>query len=180
MNRILAAGLILGLSACATAPEAPPVAEAPPAPAAAPPAPAALGLIDRYDEQALRSILGELEYVVVDASVTASGKPFLTVEPGAGLVFVVTGEDCSGEGAAKVCPGVQLSAQFAEAGDTDFDELIARANRTLRPAKLFRGGSGVAYERYLILDGGVSRENLKTEISVYVEILGALMKQINP
>jgi hypothetical protein len=55
---------------------------------------------------------------------------------------------------------------------------MATANRTLRPAKLFWAGDTLAYERYLIMDGGVSRTNLKENISVYVEILEALMGQL--
>jgi len=54
------------------------------------------------------------------------------------------------------------------------DVIIEQGNRTLRPAKLFRIDSGLAYERYLIMDGGVSRENLKTNISVFVEVLEAI------
>jgi hypothetical protein len=138
------------------------------------------GLIDRYDGKALRSIFDELKYAVVHSSVSSSGKPFMTVETSNGLSFRVMGESCKGEGASQVCLGVQLSTQFAEAGDVEFDAALATANRTLRPAKLFRVDSGLAYERYLIMDGGISRENLKTNITVYVEVLRAIFDQLFP
>jgi hypothetical protein len=170
MKRIVAASLILALGACASTGT----------PSAAPPASAAAaGLIDRYDEQAMRSIMSELEYVVLDAHKNAAGRPAMSIEAG-DMAFEVTGESCEGAGAAQVCAGVQFSAQFPENDAVDVDEVMARANRTLRPAKLFRAGAGVVYERYLIMDGGISRENLKTEISVYVEILEALFGQLNP
>lgn len=136
------------------------------------------GLIDRYDEAALRSVLQELGYAVVGEDTSGTGKPFLTVEAGDKLSFRVMGESCDGEGDAKVCAGIQLSTQFGETGDADFDAVMAAANRTLRPAKLFRIDSGLAYERYLIMDGGVSRENLKTNISVFVEVLEAIYGQL--
>lgn len=102
----------------------------------------------------------------------------MTVEAGDELSFRVMGESCEGEGAAQVCLGIQLSTQFAEIDGTDFDTVITAANRTLRPAKLFRIDSGLAYERYLIMDGGVSRENLKTNVTVYVEVLEAIYGQL--
>src|SRR5262249_9295419 len=137
------------------------------------------GLIDHYNEQALRSVVTGLGYNVLDARINGAGKPAMSVEAGA-MAFEITGESCEGEGAQRVCAGVQLSAQFREEDGVDVDEVMAKGNRTLRPAKLFRAGAGVVYERYLIMDGGVSRKNLETEISVYVEILEVLFKQLNP
>jgi hypothetical protein len=169
MIRILAASLILALSACASAPSAAPAKSAD----------AVSGLVDHYDEQALRSIMDEVGYKVLDARINSAGKPAMSIEAG-DMAFEVTGESCEGEGAARVCAGVQLAAQFPENDSVDADEVMARANRTLRPAKLFRAGAGVVYERYLIMDGGLSRENLKTEITVYVEILEVLFGQLNP
>jgi hypothetical protein len=166
MLRYLALGATLTLGGCATtAPRA---------------STFSAKLIDRYDEAALTSILQELKYAVVESSVSSSGKPFMTVEAGDELSFRVMGESCDGEGSSQVCLGVQLSTQFAEAGDVDFDEVMATANRTLRPAKVFRIDSGLAYERYLIMDGGISRENLKTNISVYVEVMEALYGRLFP
>jgi hypothetical protein len=167
MVRSLAFGLALALGACATT-------------APGSPAPSTAKLIDRYDQSALTSIMAELKYAVVETSVSSSGKPFMTVEAGDDLSFRVMGESCEGEGASQVCLGVQLSTQFAEVDGTDFDAVMAAANRTLRPAKLFRIDSGLAYERYLIMDGGISRENLKTNISVYVEVLQAIYGQLFP
>jgi hypothetical protein len=177
MKCAFAAGLLLLLASCAGAPT--PAALAAGVRASTPPASAAdQGLIDRYDEQALRSIFAELGYSVVDASVTASGKPFLSVEAGKTLAFVATGDGCEGKDALKICWGIQLSTVIGSAGGADLGEIQEKANRTLRPAKLFVGNAGLVYERYLVMDGGVSRENLKTNVSVYVEILQALLDQI--
>ena len=167
MKRIFAASLALALGACAST-------GAPPAGPAAPD-----GLIDRYDEQALRSIMSELEYVVLDARTDGAGRPSMSIEAD-DMAFEVTGQSCEGQGAARACAGVQLSVQFPENDGVDVDEVMAKANSTLRPAKVFRAGAGVVYERYLIMDGGVSRENLKTEVSVYVEILKVLFGQLSP
>lgn len=157
----------LALGACASAPTAGAPAKADNA-----------GLIDRYDTPALRSIIADLGYAITDFGESSSGKPMMEVDTKDGLSFRVLGENCNGEGKNQVCTGVQLSTQFGES-DADLDEIMARANRTLRPAKVFRVDAGLAYERYLIMDGGVSRENLKTEIEVFVEILGVLWKQVS-
>jgi hypothetical protein len=101
----------------------------------------------------------ELEYKVLDARINGDGKPAMSIEAGA-LAFEVTGESGEGEGSARVCAGVQLAAQFPENSAVDVDEVMARANRTLRPAKLFRAGAGVVHERYLIMDGGISRDTI--------------------
>ncbi len=167
---IWSAGLALALGACVSAPGGTPTAgEALGA--------ASRGLIDRYDEAALKAVVKELGYAVVESSITSSGKPFMTVEAPGEAQFRVMGESCEGAGKEQVCWGVQLSTQFGDTGG-DLDVLMSTANRTLRPAKLFRVEAGAAYERYLIMDGGVSRENLKSNISVYVEILDALLKQL--
>jgi len=165
MLRIIGLAAALSLCACATT-----------SPTSAGPS-AETGLIDRYDAPALRSIIAELGYTITDQGPSSTGKPMLVVETPENFSFRILGESCEGEGKDQVCQGVQLSTQFAESG-ADFDEIMARANRTLRPAKVFRVDAGLAYERYLIMDGGVSRENLKTEIEVFVEILGVLWKQV--
>jgi hypothetical protein len=67
--------------------------------------------------------------------------------------------------------------QFGET-NTDLDNLIEQGNRTLRPAKLFRVDAGMAYERYLIMDGGITEENLKTNISVFVEVLRIVLDRL--
>jgi len=165
MVRALAAGLVLLLGACATgAPKAPGVASAG-------------ALITRYDEAALKQVVTGLGYSVVDSGLSSSGKPFLSVEAGKELAFRIMGESCEGEAAKQVCMGIQLSTQFAQTND-DLDNLIEQGNRTLRPAKLFRVDAGMAYERYLIMDGGITPENLKTNISVFVEILQIVLDRL--
>jgi len=171
MKRILLA-LVLGLgfgglSACATAPPAGPKAMV-----------ATGDLIDRYDAEAIHSILSEMQMTVADESVNSAGKPFMMVDMPGGASLRIMGESCEGKGKDQVCAGIQLSTQFAPTGDVDFDKAMATANRTLRPAKLFWAGDTLAYERYLIMDGGVSRANLMENISVYVEILQGLMSQL--
>jgi len=166
MMRWLAAGL--GLLAAACASTAPQTGAAPRA---------AGGMIDRYDETALKKVIGDLHYSVVDTDVSSSGKPFISVEAGDGVAFRIMGESCEGEGKDQVCQGIQLSSQFGETG-TDLDNIITQGNRTLRPAKLFRVDAGMAYERYLIMDGGISAENLSTNISVFVEVMQLLLERL--
>ena len=164
--RWLVAGLGLLAAACASS-----------APQSGGTPKAAGGLIDRYDEAALKKVIADLHYKVVDTDVSSSGKPFMSVEAGADVAFRVMGESCEGEGKNQVCLGIQLSTQFGETA-ADLDNIITQGNRTLRPAKLFRVDAGMAYERYLIMDGGISAENLSTNISVFVEVMQLLLERL--
>ncbi|HVY90616.1 MAG TPA: YbjN domain-containing protein [Hyphomonadaceae bacterium] len=138
-------------------------------------------LIDRYDGPVLRSIISELGYTISDSDVDSQGRPRMTIEVGgdSSAAFRIVGQSCEGKDKDQVCQGIQLAAQFGKNGDDEkLGDLVDRVNRTLRPAKIFWIDSGLAYERYLIMDGGVSRENLKTNIEVFVEILQAIWDQI--
>jgi Putative bacterial sensory transduction regulator len=164
-------GLALGLAACTSMSQAPM--------GAAPGAAGADALIDRYDEVALKSITSELGYSISEKDTDNQGRPFMTVEAGGDMAFRIGGQSCEGKSKEQVCQGVQLTARFpGDPDDEKLNEIVDRVNRTLRPAKIFFIESGVAYERYLIMDGGVSRENLKVNIEVFVEILEAILKQI--
>jgi hypothetical protein len=134
-------------------------------------------LIDRYDEAALKKIVADLGYSLVDTDVSASGKPFMAVEASDELSFRIMGESCEGEGKAQVCRGVQLSTQFGQTG-ADLDNIIVQGNRTMRPVKLFPVDAGLAYERYLIMDGGITAENLATNITVFVEIMQIVLDRL--
>jgi hypothetical protein len=167
MVRGVAAGLALLLGACASTPASGPLSFA-----AAPG-----GLITRYDEAALKKVVADLGYSLVDTDVSSTGKPFMSVEAGDEVAFRIMGESCVGEGKEQVCQGIQLSTQFGETA-ADLDVIIEQGNRTLRPAKLFRVDSGMAYERYLIMDGGITAENLSTNISVFVEVLQIVLERL--
>ena len=138
-------------------------------------------LIDSYDGPVLRSIINELGYKISDSDTDSQGRPRMTIDVGgeSGAAFRIVGQSCEGKDKDQVCAGIQLAAQFGKNGDDDkLGEIVDRVNRTLRPAKIFWIDSGLAYERYLIMDGGVTRENLKTNIEVFVEILQAIWEQI--
>jgi hypothetical protein len=162
VRTLVAAGLALVLGACASTGSSSAKSGA---------------LIDRYDEGALKKIVADLGYSLVDTDVSATGKPFMAVEAGDELSFRIMGESCEGEGKAQVCRGVQLSTQFGQTG-ADLDSIITQGNRTLRPAKLFPVDAGLAYERYLIMDGGITTENLATNITVFVEIMQIVLDRL--
>ncbi len=168
MVRGLVAGLALLLGACASTP-----ASGPSSPAAA----TSGALITRYDEAALKKVVADLGYALVDTDVSSTGKPFMSVEASDELAFRIMGESCVGEGKDQVCQGIQLSTQFGETA-ADLGVIIEQGNRTLRPAKLFRVDSGMAYERYLIMDGGITPENLGVNISVFVEVMQIVLERL--
>lgn len=134
-------------------------------------------LVDRYDETVLREVATSLGYKVVDVLENAD-KPSMTVEVDGSLAFQIEGLSCTGEGADQKCLGLHLAAILAGAGDNDPEELIAEINRTWRPGKLFAVSQGLAFERYLILDDGISRGNLASNIETFGEMLKALWARV--
>ena len=161
MSRSVIAGLALLLGACASAPSAA----------------KSDALVDRYDEAVLKQVVAELGYAMIDTNVSASGKPFMSVEATDELSFRIMGEGCQGDGKDQICRGIQLSTQFGHTG-ADFASLIEQGNRTLRPAKLFPVDAGMAYERYLIMDGGISKQNLAENIAIFVQILQIVLDRL--
>lgn len=136
-------------------------------------------LVAKYDEVVLKEIVTGLGYKVVDLSPGSKGQPSMTVEMPDDLAFQIQGASCDGDGKAQVCEGVQLAAVLGDAGKHDPDDLIAEINRTYRPGKLFAISQGLAFERYLIMDGGVSKENLSSNVETFAEMLKALWKKVH-
>jgi hypothetical protein len=172
MMRSFAAGLVLLLGACATMDGA---ASAGEEPAAAP-----AGLISKYDEKVLREVVAKIGYKVIDTMVDDKGEPSMTVEiPGGNLAFQIEGQFCEGVASAQVCPGLELAAILGDSNGKDPDAIVDEINRTYRPGKMFRIQAGMAFERYLILDDGISRGNLASNIETFGEMLKALWAKIH-
>jgi len=93
--------------------------------------------------------------------------PYVGGESANGMKFVVYGAVCSG--APSRCKGANLSASFTLDSDAEVD---AREKAIDRSAVGVRNGGDKSLDvsRYLIFDGGLTRENLKTNIEVFIEV----------
>lgn len=147
--------------------------------ALAAPASAQSALVSAYDEAVLREVVEGLGYKVTDTLVDPTGEPAMTVQMAGDLAFQIEGMFCEGEGKDQRCQGLQMAAIIGDSGSEDPVKLAAEINRTWRPGKLFVIDRGLAFERYLILDDGISRGNLASNIETFGEMLKQLWARIH-
>lgn len=136
-------------------------------------------LVTSYDEAVLRAVIKELGYKVGDTFIKPTGEPSMNVEMPGDLAFQIEGQFCTGKEKEQVCPGLEIATIFGDTGKVDSDVLIADVNRTYRPGKLFAFPRGFAFERYMILDGGITKENLSENIETYAEMLKAVWARMH-
>lgn len=95
-----------------------------------------------------------------------------------GMKFTVEGRACKGDKGKKRCDGVFLDASF----DVDKAKVEAKV-KEIAPmyaaiAVLADGDDGIRTTRYLILDHGVARDNLKVNIEVFISIAEAVWDKL--
>lgn len=150
--------------------------------AATPAAMAQTALMERYDEAVIRKIVKEIGFGVSNYEIADDGEPTMTVEPPSDLPFLIDGMFCEGSDADKhkSCTGLQMAAIVGDVdGKQDLKAIAEKFNRGYRPAKLFVTDRGLVLERYLILDGGISEHNLKTNIEVFADMLKAIWDDLD-
>jgi hypothetical protein len=163
MNRSLV--LVLCLPAFAAACATPP-------PAATRAAPE---LVAAYDAAVIEGVATELGYTIQSrAGAGEDGGPNVRVRTAARTEFGVFGVSCRGEGETRQCDGVQLVSSFdiPASPEFDVDAFVPEVNTTFSVAKMVRLEDRLTLSRYLIMDHGISRQNLKVNLQVFEEVLG--------
>lgn len=129
---------------------------------------------------AAQSLLSSAAASDLSAAVVAAGakvnkvengeEVFVEAEASNGMKFTVEGRACKGDKGKKRCDGVFLDASF------DVDKAkVEYTVKSVAPkyaaiAVLADGDDGIRTTRYIILDHGVARDNLKVNIEVFVSI----------
>lgn len=145
-------GLALGLSRLALLGGAPAFAQAP--------------VMKDYSWTEMRA-----EVVTAGAEVTKEGESgkshFLTVKDDTGLIFGIYGFEC--DSATQRCRGADFIASFTLKDPSQADAVL----NTLDYAAVgdYRDDEGhVKISRYVIFDGGITQENLQTNIAVFLSL----------
>lgn len=103
------------------------------------------------------------------------------VDTQGGFKFMLQGEACEGAGKAMRCEGLALFAYWTlDASDAaKVAPLLVAFNRDYPAAKVFMWDGAAAIERYVVISGGVTVENLLTEIEVFLLISDAFWTEID-
>lgn len=137
--------------------------------------------IDRYDPAVLTKIVEDMGYDVLDeADASEDDGPFLIFENGDGLIFGFQGAVCDDKKAGARCLGILIYGALTPPEDDDFDSLSYMNTYNIQhsAAKLVDENGDLALTRYLIMDDGISRENLRVNVDVFVELYEALQKDL--
>ncbi len=117
----------------------------------------------------------DLEWLLTQGGhrIVEQGEPsemMIDAETQEGFKFRLTGQACSGEGKAKRCEGLTLIASWGlDDGDVGkVAPVIEAFNRDYAAAKVFTQNGSAIMERYVIVTGGVSVQQLETELDVFL------------
>lgn len=116
----------------------------------------------------MKSILTDVGAKVTNEGKTDEGNPYIDAESSAGLKFTVYGAACD-VGPDKRCRGAELATSYT----LDSDEAVAKKVKSLDYVAVTimdDGDSTLNVHRYLIFDYGISRENVKLNLKVFLSI----------
>ncbi len=124
----------------------------------------------------LKGAADELEYTLADEGVDEDGDYYLELQSDSGLMFYLYGAGCSEDDAAKDCLGLNMIASFTLNDEADAHEVMDSISYAFM--KIYRSGDDIKASRYLIFDGGITRENMKENVSVFVQIADSIWEQL--
>jgi hypothetical protein len=113
----------------------------------------------------MRQLLKELGATTTGQEEKA-GVPYLHVTAASGLKFAVIGQTCEGAGEEAKCRGAEIATSFGVKSPAD--ALAKAGSLDYAAVSAFARGDHVRLARYVIFDHGVSRENAKTNITVFL------------
>ena len=139
--------------------------------------------VDRYDATVLSEIAKELGYSTISdqADATEEDGPFLIFETENDGVFGLQGKVCDSETATAKCIGILLYGALSPPDDDDFDVLdyVNQYNLEYSAVKMVDEDGALALTRYLIMDDGVSRANLKVNVQVFTSMYRKAQEDLN-
>lgn len=128
------------------------------------------------DFGALKAVSSELGYTLADEGVDEDGDYYLEVQSESGLMFYLYGAGCAENDLAKDCLGLNMIASFTLTDEADVHEVMDSISYAFM--KIYRSGDDIKASRYLIFDGGITRENMKENLSVFVQIADAVWEKL--
>lgn len=129
---------------------------------------AAPAMLSDWAPDDLKPILTEAGAKVTGEGKTDEGEPYISAESAKGLKFTVYGAACD-VGPAKRCRGAEISTSYT----LDSDAAVAAKVKSLdfvAVTIMDDGDKTLNVHRYLIFDYGISRENVKLNLTVFLSI----------
>ena len=128
------------------------------------------------DFDTLREVSGELKLTLTDEGVDDDGDYYFELESESGLVLYLYGGGCSEDDPAVGCLGLNMVSSFTLNDTADVHEVMDSVSYAFM--KIYRSGDDMKASRYIIFDGGITRENMKENLSVFVQIADAIWEQL--
>ena len=125
-------------------------------------------LMQALDFTELRAILDELDYAVTEEGIDEDGDFYFEIESDTGLILGIYGASCDDADPKKDCMGLNAVATFTLAADADVNTVMDSISYAFM--KVYRSGHDVKIARYVIFDGGITRENVKENVRIFAEI----------
>lgn len=133
-------------------------------------------MMKALDFGVLREVSTELGYTLTDEGINENGDYYLEIQSESGLIFYLYGGGCSEEDPAKGCLGLDMIATFTLNDEADPHEVVDSVSYKFM--KVYRSDQDIKASRYLIFDGGITRENMKENVSVFVQIADRIWEQL--
>lgn len=143
---------------------------------AASPAQAQDTVMKALDFDQLRAVSSELDLTLTDEGVDDDGDYYFEVESETGLLFYLYGAGCSEDDPAQGCLGLNMVASFTLNDEADVHEVMDSVSYAFM--KIYRSGDDIKASRYVIFDGGITRENMKENVSVFAQIADAIWEKL--
>ena len=105
--------------------------------------------------------------------VGASEVPAIGVTAEEGFMYVIQGNACGEDG----CQGIKLLAQYDGATGVPAESLN-QLNVDVPAMKFWKTGDVIGLERYLILNGGLTEENIVYELETFNTIVPRMVEQL--
>jgi len=132
---------------------------------------------DKIDEASLRRLI-LAESGAVDSVAAKSDRIELLVTFDEWLVVLVSGEDCEGQGAARLCERISLNALF-EVDDEARSRRLAERLHYVYAADMADGGDFILH-REVELRGGVNDATIRAQIDGFIAMCEVASQEIWP
>lgn len=133
-------------------------------------------LMTSWTIEDMRSVITEQGAKVTESGVSASGEAYVKGTADTGLHFSVYGAECDSKEVTQHCTGAEMSTSFTiKSGQLD----KALADIDYAAVGYYGSDGDVHVTRYVIFDNGITRENLKVNFRVFLNISGKIWDMLS-
>lgn len=125
-------------------------------------------LMKNYSFDEMRLAVQEVGSEVQREDADDAGQRFLQAKSKSGLVYAVEGRACDSKEPSQRCLGLNISCSFTLKPGADTAKALEAGN--YEAVKTYVEAGGLRLGRYVIFDYGITPANLKTNLTVFLEI----------